>query len=91
MKRTKPGTEVLEHFPGGYDTTIVPADETGVPPFGGVTIPEERWQEFSEGFAKAHAYVNSEEGKELYKKVDAVLDVLAAQLDTGLLPYEVIY
>ena len=66
----------VEHsniFPGGLDTTVVPAQESGRAPFDGEVIPQERWTEFTDGFSKAYDYVNSKEGVELYKRVDAEL------------------
>ena len=60
-------------FPGGLDTTVVSAEETGRAPFDGEVIPQERWAEFTDGFSKAYDYVNSNEGVELYKRVDSEL------------------
>lgn len=66
-------------FPGGLDTTVVQADETGRPPFDGETVPDRRWSEFASGFTKAHAYVESPAGREFYQSVNAQVLKLAAR------------
>lgn len=66
-------------FPGGLDTTVIAAQESGRAPFDGQVIPPERWSEFTEGFSKAYDYVHSPEGVEFYKQVNAELLKIAVQ------------
>lgn len=71
-------------FPGGLDTTIVPFGGRGTLLFQGEAVAAEHSREFATRLARTHEYVTSDAGRQVYEKVDALLLVLADQLNDRL-------